>query len=189
MKFTLWKQEEPEKKIKKLVRELRKTKIRVEMNFSDIREDLKNAYRQNKKPAPALLQGWNSTQNILMFLENQIAGFENQLLFLTLGTSLKEALEVNSLSKIVKAIKDINIEVIGMEYLMEQFNALQMDSMLSTRDLNRKISEDHSQMNDMMESINKEAELHLGGEFLNQMQKEDPEFFESVPDHLKSGLL
>ncbi len=185
----IFKKTEPSENLKNLVRELTRTKMKVEFNYENLQEQIKESYRANRKPSPAVLQGWVTAKNLLSFMDNQIAGFQNQLMLFDLGNSIKEALGVTKISQIEESLNKINLKVTGIDSLMDQFSGIQMDSMYNMKELSVQMEQNSSVMGRIVGDLGKQAEQQIGNEFLKEMKNNDPDFFDSIPENVKNKII
>lgn len=185
----LFKKQNPEEIIKNTISNLSRSKIRTTIKYNTLEQKLKDIYASNKKPPPALLQGWKVTKSLLNFTENQIASLQNQLLLVDLGKSLKEALGVKKIKDIQKALDKLNLHIFKTEDILEEMGGLQIDGMEMMMQFDQEIEGNSSIMDKMVHNINLQASNELNNEFLNDIKTADPEFFDSIPDHIKTKVI
>ena len=101
---SLFKKKDPREVLKQLIKNLNRAKFKIDFKLDSIEEQLKDYYLSNKVPPPTLIQGWKTMNNMQKFIDNQIAGFENQIILSDLSHSLKDALGVKKIKVLFKRL-------------------------------------------------------------------------------------
>ena len=183
---SLFKKKDPAIMLKDLIKQLNRAAYKIDFKYQDAEDKVKEYFVNNKQPPAALLQGWKIYKNLKNFVENQAVVYQNQLMLVDLGNSLKNALGVNQIKDVKKALEKMNVDLVGMESLLDEITDMQMDSMQSMMEFNGEVEMNMNWMTGLTNKINDEATQLLGNEFIVELEKEDPEFFKTIPPNLKN---